>query len=60
MHSTSTILDTVILQHIRLTGFTKDIIKAITAVDHEKKATIGPQAIIHIGSIIGSVVLLPA
>jgi hypothetical protein len=38
----------------------KDIIKAISAINHKEKATIGPRAIIYIGSITGFVVLLPA
>jgi hypothetical protein len=42
----------------RLTELTKDIIKAIIAADHEEKATIGPRAMTHVGSITGSIVLL--
>jgi hypothetical protein len=46
--------------NIGLTELTKDIIKTIVAVDHEEKATIGFRAITHIGSITGSIILLPA
>jgi hypothetical protein len=44
----------------RLTEFTKDVVKAIITADHEEKVIIGPRAMIYIGSITGSVVLLPA
>jgi hypothetical protein len=43
-----------------LTELTKNVVKAITAADHEEKATIGPRAITHVGNITGSIVLLPA
>jgi hypothetical protein len=43
----------------RLTELTKNIVKAITIVDHEEEATIGPRAMTHVGSITGSVILLP-
>jgi hypothetical protein len=45
---------------IRLTEFTKDIIKAITTADHEEEVTIDPRAKTHVGNITGSIILLLA
>jgi hypothetical protein len=49
-----------LLDNTRLTELTKNIIKTITIIDHEEKATIGPRVITYVRSITGSVILLLA